>query len=228
MVAGAVFLVFYQLAPWLTARDFVRDDPRLNLVPAALPDKSVAALFGVRVEIDGFSFLTPWKDIPLERKERGASAIAFLKDGVGILVPDPAADLDSARTIRSIAETNRKLGWETLRPDYVLMAAAMAATSDQVKWWRIPSQNARDLALLEMKRMALHDSGALYTVNSGELRGFQEGNPSVAPYRVHLNLFDGADHHYEIVIAAKENHGPVLSQAEVNAMVASLRPIPRH
>jgi len=75
--------------------------------------------------------------------------------------------------------------------------------------------------------MELGDDGAVYAVNFGQVRGFQEGNPAVPPYRVHLDLFDAADHHYEIQIAVQNDSRSVLTQAQVNAMVASLRPIPQ-
>jgi hypothetical protein len=66
----------------------------------------------------------------------------------------------------------------------------------------------------------------IYTISANGLRGFQEGNPSVKPCRVRLDLFDSADRHYGLIIGTQNDRGPALSQAEVNAIVASLQPVP--
>jgi hypothetical protein len=226
-VFGIVILVSNQLEPWIVTRDIGRHDPRLNLVPATLPDKSLAALSGDRVEFYGFSFQIPGKKVAHRIDKKGISYLIF-GDGTRIVIINPSSLFQALNAIRKDAHMDRILGQETVRTNYALMAAAMAATSDQVKWWRIPSQNARISALLGIKMDAIHDLNALYEVNSGELHGFQAGNPSIAPYKVILNLFDGADRHYQIWISGKDGSSPGLSQAEINAMVDSFRPIPHN
>jgi hypothetical protein len=52
------------------------------------------------------------------------------------------------------------------------------------------------------------------------------GNPAIAPYSVELDLFDRNDRRYKIIIIGKDKKRPVLTQADINAMVASFRPIP--
>jgi hypothetical protein len=101
----------------------------------------------------------------------------------------------------------------------------MAATPDRVKWWKAPSQNATDLFLLSQKMFARFGcQGTPDRIASSEVRGFQFGDPAVAPYCVKLDLFDAAGHHYAMTITSGAR-GPVIKQAEVNAMVASLRQI---
>ena len=46
------------------------------------------------------------------------------------------------------------------------------------------------------------------------------------PYRVRLDLFDSADRRYGLIIGTQNDRGPALSQAEVNAIVASLQSVP--
>jgi hypothetical protein len=142
------------------------------------------------------------------------------------MIMDPSLSLDTLKLVRSDAGLSQIVGQETLRSNYALTAAGMAATPGQVKWWRTARGNARSMFLLSMKMTAIHGLGPIYTVHSGEFHGFQEGNPSVSPYRVRLDLFDGADRHYQITIADVDRTHPVLSQAQLNAVATSLKPIP--
>ena len=54
-------------------------------------------------------------------------------------------------------------------------------------------------------------------------RGFQRGNPSLVPHQVKLELFDTADRHYRIWITSNRE-GPAITQPEINAIIASIRP----
>jgi len=67
---------------------------------------------------------------------------------------------------------------------------------------------------------------AIYSINSGRVRGFQVGNPDVAPYEAHVDLFDAADRHFALDVIGPDGHGQVLTQAEINAIVASIQPAP--
>lgn len=44
----------------------------------------------------------------------------------------------------------------------------------------------------------------------------------------HLDLFDGADRHFAFDVIGREGHGQVLTQAEINAVVASIHPTADH
>jgi hypothetical protein len=154
---GVAALIFHQMRPWLTARELARINPQLNLVPMAPADESQATLTGVR--LDKLSFQTPWKDIARERASQGVSFVNF-NNGETVMVFDPAQDLD--RTLLGQLRANHTLDDETLRSGYNLRAAEMDATSDQVKWWRTPSQNFKHLLPLTMKLSVLHGWGALY------------------------------------------------------------------
>jgi hypothetical protein len=222
LVDGLVSAAFYQLAPWLTARHVYRE-MNMNQIPTSLSDQKVTPLSGSRIENYGFSIQVPWNEPAFERKQRGVFVVAYLSHGAGIMIVDPSGPIDSAKAIRMIAVANKLPEVGKSISNYDLMAESMAATPDQVKWWRPPLQNARSLTLLEMKGIALRDFHALYQLNFGEWRGFQEGNPARAPFRVQLELFDGADQHLGILISGKSGSGPVISQAEINAMVASIK-----
>jgi hypothetical protein len=227
LVAWIGDAVVRQMAPWQTARDLGRDDPHLSLLPIALPDTRLATLDGLRIERFGFSFQVPWKVIDRQKDLKGLSVLAF-KGGGSVMIMDPSLSLDTLKLVRSDAGLAQIVGQETLRSNYALTAAGMVATPGQVKWWRTAHGNARNMFLLSMKMTALHGLGPIYSLHSGELRGYQEGDPSVSPYSVRLNLFDGAGHHYEITIADADGTRTALSQAELNAVVTSFKPIPHN
>ena len=224
LLAGIGYLVLRQLRPWLMAREIVATYPEINSVPVLLPDNRIATLSGGRIERFGYSLQLPWKDIVLDRIVQD---IAFLtsKSDVTISLRDPFSDSDSAKSMRYWAKLVPAFNEEPLRSNYVLWSAALAERPEQVKWWKTPNQNAMDFDLLLMKetQTQLMEHGILYAVSFNEVRGFQQGNPSIAPYNVRLDLFDSVGQHYEIKITPRR--AGAISQEEINAMMASLRPV---
>lgn len=95
-------------------------------------------------------------------------------------------------------------------------------------------QNKRAALLLFLKFVALTEYSPvraltshprpIYTVAFGRFRGFQLGSPDTPPYDAHIDLFDGGDLHLSFDIDGLEGHGQVLTQQDINAMVASVRP----
>jgi hypothetical protein len=229
LVAGTAALLFHQLTPWWFARQIIREDPSLSVVPVPLEDKSVAAIYGLRIERLDFSLQVPWNEIEGEQTSKTISNIAFKEGGI-LLIFNPSDALDTVKMVRGKEETakdiNQLLGARALSSNYDLMAAELATKPSQVKWWGSRNENVRSLLLLNLKSMELHHLNAIYPIASQELHGFQLGNPAVAPYKVEIDLFDREDRRYQILIHGRDGRGPILTQPEINAMVASLQPIP--
>jgi hypothetical protein len=224
VVLGATWVIVFGmklLTPWYTAREMFRHDSSVRLMPTSLSDQSLAPLKGNRIEVSGISFETPWNEPPVIKSEKTLAIVAFPKRGAGMLLFVPSDLENYAGMIQKDPEMVRLLGKDVTNSNYQLMAAEMAVTPDQVKWWKPPRQNARIFYLLAMKSMFVGDSKSLSTVSFGEMRGFQQGNLTTTPRRVRLDLFDSRDQHLGIQISAKS--GLPLSQAEVNAIVASIR-----
>jgi hypothetical protein len=116
---------------------------------------------------------------------------------------------------------NGLLGARTLSFNYELMTSAVESTPADVKWWSTRMQNVRNLILLTNKSINIGDATVIYQIGSAEVRGFQFGDPNVLPYVVELDLFDAADNHYKVIITGKSKKRPGISQAEINALVAS-------
>jgi hypothetical protein len=144
-----------------------------------------------------------------------------------------ANDLVFAAVLSNDKDAQKLLEQELLRSKFKLMQAVMSTTPDQVKWWRLRSrQNQRAeflrLAKLTVLEGSIHRLTPIYAISSGEIRGFQLGNPNVPPYEAHLDLFDAADRQFTFDVMGLEGHGQVLTREEINAIVASIQSISDH
>lgn len=149
-------------------------------------------------------------------------------DGGELLIFNPATQVDGVKIMRgstvSQQTTMEKVfGKRALKSNYEFMAAEVEAKPDQIRWWSSRERNIRNYVLLLNKSGALRGSHKIYTLTSGELRGFQFGDPSVAPHIVQLDLFDPADRHYRIDITPSKQEKAVISQAQINALITSIQ-----
>lgn len=221
---------FYRFMPWYLARQTCRDDPSLGIMPQNLADKSMAAIDGMRVQRFDYSLQLPWNDLVLQRDFQKVSFFAFSR-GVTVVVNDPNSEFSQLTLFRgdSKAQTDamvRVLGGRALSSNYDLLAAELNASPSDVHWWASRVRNTHAMILLNMKSMETIDANAIYPVGNEEMHGFQFGNPSTAPFRIRLDLFDRADRKYEISFHGAKLTHPVMTQAELNAVIWSLRPIP--
>jgi len=225
LIAVVWNLAYLQLLPWQLSRQTAATNPGIENIPCALPNNSLATLPGKHVERFGFSIQLPWNEIYRDQTLNDVALVSS-NDGGLLTINSPSYSVDSIATLRRLANLSPELRSESLQTNYALTSAAMNAKPEQVKWWRTRGQNQKDFTLLEMKSLVEDEChGALYTINFGEMRGFQQGDPSVAPYCVRLDLFDKDDRHYKITFGEYAEQGPIVTQAAINAMVASLRPI---
>ncbi len=206
--------------PWIEARRICRDTPGINLIPAAPPNTRLAQLTGDRPEFFGISIQTPWRGMGTSRLESNVVTIPFPDSHAAILLFKPeSGQFERAMWDRVMLDR----GSAAKSTSFGLMKAEMEVTPDALKWWRSRSRNEAASFLLELKALKLGNARAIYTVGFGELRGFQEGDPQFAPYRVRLDLYDANDLHYEILISQTKGSSPAISQAEINAMIASIQ-----
>jgi hypothetical protein len=228
-----VWLVYavVQFMAWHFAREAGRDHQNLAVLPTPLKDTTAEKLSGLRVEKFGFSFQLPWDDVATDRTGKGAAALNF-KGGADVLVFDPASAVNSVKIMREGAGgqqsiLNRVFGAKTLSSNYDLMAAEVGATSNDVEWWVSRARNIRTFILLEDKLTELGETGkSIHPLASSTVQGFQFGDPDAAPYIVRLELFDSLDRRYEIVLTGKSAHRAVITQSQINGLIASLRTTP--
>jgi hypothetical protein len=215
---------------WHFAREASQHRQNLGVVPTALKETTIEELRGLRIEKFGTSFQVPWSDIERERNAKSLTILNF-KEGGGLLIFDPADQVDGAKTMRGPTTRQLRLmtsvfGSQALQSNYELMAAEVQALPADVKWWAGRSRNVRSLILLIDKSLDLRDATAIHEVHSSVVRGFQFGDPDVPPYRVNLDLFDATDRHYRIWITGTDKSRPCITQAQINGLVASFRALP--
>jgi hypothetical protein len=201
----------------------LRDNPGLARLPVALADRSLATLTGFQIEMYGFAVQAPWSNMGTIRMASDVAIAPFPDQHVAMMLFKPG---DDDFEVRMGSEAAHGRDESKGISSYNLMYAEMMSTPDQVKWWNGRDENEARSFLLEMKSFTIGNLRDIYSVSAGGLRGFQAGDPAIPPYRVRLDLFDSADRHYQIRIESTDKHGPVISQAQINAMVASIRQIP--
>jgi len=236
VLGAAVSGVFYLMQPWLGARALASNEPRINTVPVNLASQALAPLSEMTIGAFGFKIQLPSREVDKTRETKRLTIVCF-SEGGWLIVEDmsPYPGVDS---IPLVVELNKRaerlLGQELAHSEFKRMQAAMSTTPDQVKWWRFrSSRNMRASFLLGEKlsdlmegATALHPSGPIYAISFGQFHGFQFGNPDVAPYDAHIEVFDDADRHFALDITGQQGHKQVLTQEELNAMIASIRVTP--
>lgn len=214
--------VLGDLAACWTVHGLAADEPGLDVVPTPLPAVPAVALNGPRIERFGISFQLPWKSVVKERALQSIDTLQF-SNGAVIALWSPPSQVDSLSVLRKSggSAVDRILGASADRSNYAYMTAAMAATPDQAQWWKMPRENARCLLLMTQKSIDVLESRTIHPISAGTMRGFQFGNASDPVIR--LILFDPQDRRYMVVIGRKRGVPSPLTQAEINALVASLR-----
>lgn len=236
LVAAIGCGVTYLLSPWLVSQRMLKIDPRLSIVPADLPTKSETPLSDATIDRYGFRVPLPNEEIAKTIQGDRITVVLFRKGG-NLLIHNPSLDSGTLELSIGDKHAERLVGQEVLHSKFRLMQAAVWTTPDQAKWWRFrASENERVEYLLVRKLFILtgfvspyaFTLGPIYTISAGRFRGFQIGNPDVSPYEAHLYLFDGADRYLVFDVSGREGHGQVLTQAEINAVVASIQPTSDH
>lgn len=229
-VIWLVYVVAMNLIAWHFAKEMSQAHRNLDVVPTPLMDMSVAELVGPRIEKFGFSFQVPWRTVARDQTTKSVAVMSF-SEGEGLLVFDPAAEVNGAKIMRGASTQQQSLmsnvfGSRTLSSNYELMASEVLSTPAEVKWWATRAQNIRNGVLLTNKSMNMRDAKVIHMISSATVRGFQYGDPNVLPSFVQIDLFDGADNHYKLIISGKGQNRPVISQAQINALVSSFRTLP--
>jgi hypothetical protein len=213
------------LEPWYFAREMSRGNRHLTVTPMQVRDTSLAPLLAKRLEYFEVSFQVPWGQIETQKIAKTAAILQF-KGGGALIIFDPA---ESTTVSRGLHDQTKKLstvfGPGMMSSGYDWMAGELAANPEQIRWWD-RTGDVRLAVLLGLKSMDTLDCDAIFEVGNAELHGFQVCDPTTPPHRVKLDLFDVHNRRYEMVIASRSSNEPAITQADVNAIIASIRPIP--
>lgn len=212
----------------LETRNIGRKVPIVNSVPIELPDHLLSAARGTRLSFRGVEFEVPWSDVDdaHTRLIGNWALIAFRSNKAIILCVNPPnsfiAGMSKDKTVDP--ELFSVLyGREVLRSDYTLKKAIFETTPSQVNLFT-PENRAIGLSsvILIKAIMPPTTDWQIYKISSGELQGFQLGDPVRRPQKICLELF-GKDIEFEINITqTSKGPTPPITQSEVNRIIQTL------
>jgi hypothetical protein len=232
LVAAIGYGVLYFITPWLVSQRICKVDPRLSLVPTDLPTKAEVPLSNATIVRYGFRISLPNEEIAKTIQGDFISMVSF-RNGGFLTIHNPSRDSGVLDIMIGDKHVERFIGQKGIQSKFKLTQAAMWTTPEHAKWWKFHTlENERVEYLLLTKFSILANStslhaftlGPIYAISAGGFRGFQIGDPEVPPYEAHVDLFDGSDRHLALDVSGPKRHAQVLSQAEINAIVASIRP----
>jgi hypothetical protein len=223
-VFGLVFLLGMWIGPFYEAR--LMEEAESEVLPKPLPDAGIASDPAVRVERQGVSFGVPWNETDNSKRMASKSGMLILANGLGISVSRSPSELDAVKSLKgpTAAALRFELGDQALSSDFALISTAVSTRSSDAKWWHTPIYNRKIAFLLTLKTWrfgfpAESQQVPIYGFSEGRVRGFQVGDP-LHERVVRLILFDETGREYQIDLLKFRGN---ISQAEINALIASLQ-----
>jgi len=222
-----VLIVQAQVSGWLLARQVGRDYPIAGLLPQPSKNNNIADLKGgMTIARFGYSVQVPWAKVKAEKDWRSVALIHF-GDDTGLVLTNPSDYLDPLPNDVAYRSALRSLlGDQATKSHFDYLQAELNTRPAAVSFFNSRHSNARLYLLLSMKSTAIpQGTTAIYSLKSPSFEGFQVGDPEKLPTKVELILFDNADHALKWTIRGAQNEtSPALTQEQINAMVASIRP----
>jgi hypothetical protein len=240
LIKGGQWLAVLMMVSWMlyTAGRFVygfyaplqliqyqSQEPAVWVFPTPLPDRSQAPLVGTRVEAYGYSIQTPWNEQPKSKPHKSITLVTFSQNKAGMMLFDPGEDTSENLPVKMASDPDaKKLFSDRDRGSfYQLTADELAANPNEAKWWT-PRKNVQLFMLLSFKELQMINFKSVHKIEAGELRGFQFGDPAKPRSRIMFKLFDSNDRQIRIQVSSDADDASALTQAQLNAMVASIRP----
>jgi hypothetical protein len=228
-VVIAVFLFFYgrPIALLLLTKWQIRNKPELWIVPMPLPTSASEPSPGRTFSYLGYDFESPWTEVKLEKKYRLIATVYF-SDGEFISIskgPDVISAMQegSAKRRRTLQDV---FGAGVMDSNYKLRSSILYSTPRDLRLFSSPRETVAQSVLLTLKPMSVMTAkSGLYSFQSRWLRGFEEGKPGQAN-PVAIDAFDEKDREIDILIGTQLHTNGTVSQADINRVLFSLRPVP--
>ena len=227
VVAAVVYLWFFGVQTFfaLETRNIGRKVPIVNSVPIELSDHSVSDARGTRLSFRGVEFEFPWNDIDGERTRLigNWAVIAFQSSKSIILCVNPPksfiTDMSKDQTVDPQL-FSMLYGREVLNSDYTVKKAIFETTPSQINLFT-PENRAIGLSMVILIKAIMPPTTdwQIYKVSSGDLQGFQLGDPVRRPKKICVELF-GKDIEFEINITQMaDGPTPAITQQELNRII---------
>jgi hypothetical protein len=227
-LAAALCLFFYAkpLFFFIHAKWEVRNEPKLWNLPEPLPLPPVSRADGEAFSYFGYEFESPWNGL---RQQRKTESVVLLTSSTerSIMIFAPAKEGGELYALKHFAAEEGRdvhgLFGEDARSNYALRYKELSVTPSDLRLLSSPREMTANSLFLEMKKIDSQRWSRLYRFNTEWFRGLQEGDP-LLDKSVMIEAYDAADRKLMLIICAQDQAQQKLSQAEVNAILTSLRP----
>ncbi len=242
VIALAVILAcIFWIAPIALSLYAARKAPPVaRVIPTDLTDHSISQTPGMRLSYVGYEFEVPWNDLdesktqlfPKDKPNKTMALLTFqsgLRLMVGYSPPRTFADEFANDYKISPQAFDSVFGPEAATSDYLFEKSVLEFTPDKMHFWSLsPSVHYREQMRLMVKSIMppkVAESG-IFNLQTGEYKGFQEGDPRARPSMVNVELFANNGGIGIFFALDKFRNSAGLSQAEINRIVKSLHKIP--
>jgi hypothetical protein len=206
-----------------------RREPDLWVVPQPLPTTPAETSLGKSFSYFGYEFESPWTEVTFERKTQtvavlnfsGGQVISVLgwRDGDGMVQAIKGGSAQRGAALDPV------FGEGTVRSDYELISRTLNVTPADLRILSSRQKMVGNSVLLRIKQIDLpRIKHGVYSFQTNSFRGFQKGDP-LQDAMVIIEAFDAQDRKIQLWIGAKPDASPKLTQADINRILYSFRPI---
>jgi hypothetical protein len=198
------------------------------IVPTPLTSEAAGRFSGRKFSYFGYEFDSPWIEVRRERKLESTATLNF-SNGDFISILDPAQTPDELQAAKqAVADQGADLEqmWgDAARSRFALYSTVLNLTPTDLHLFSSRKEMIRNSLFLMMKNIWLgRMKGGLYSFETGRFHGFQEGSPA-QDRMILIHAFDRQDDEIEMYIGSVEGSGNRPTQADINQILYSIRPV---
>lgn len=230
LIVGAYTIAFgLQTLVWGEAHHLTRYNPWVAEVPEPL-DSPAPQSGSTLLKAFNYEFKVPW-----EGKQKTNTTLTYTEfhfdSGQVVVFFDPEAQLDTMRAIKNTSplayqQFQNVFVGQTFETNYELYKAVYGASPAETSPFMSSRDAIRTNLLLLWKISFGYDAmPGLHSVQFGENKGFQFGDPSTA-HSVALRIFDGRDNQFRFIFVTAAGSNAKITQADINLAVQSLQEVP--
>lgn len=228
VVVVAAYLWFFgaQTASALTVRYVFRKQPNVAKTPVPLTDLSISSVPHRTASYFGYEFELPADDVD-EAKDKtfGTVCISYFRSGNAFWfsTSPPKNFVNEVTKTGNLSpqELQQLYGEDALESDYAFHKKMLELTPSEITPFISRRQAISGQMLLIIKAATMPDAASgIFSIRTGDFKGFQFENPQMRPSRITVELFsnDGGIH----VIFTQKAGAPAISQAEINRVIQSI------
>jgi hypothetical protein len=229
LVAGYVVEWGPQTLVWLEAKQWASVNPWLLEVPEPLPAPLSPPSKGTDVKAYNYEFTAPW---PIATITPSLTYVLVrFRPGQAVVFFDPEAQLDTLRVLKNSKPLEYQkfvnmFSEHPIETNYALYESVYGASPAQLSPFTPVRTALRLNTLLQWKLSFGTEGGAgAHSLVFGDNRGFQFGDPDTGK-PVAVRIFNDRDKQFRFLFNVSAGSDAKITQADIDAMIATLRPVP--